>query len=121
MNQASGRSSRSNADLVQMLSGLSASQDLAVVQRTRRAVYHAALEMRQRRARRRRNLGFALLAFISFFALLTPALWSAVDDVLAGEQPFDDMHGMVMSLVLLFFSTVLAALIAGWRHQHSRR
>lgn len=109
-----------NADLVDALAGLNASASLAVAQRTRRAVREAASNLREDRARRRRNKGLALLAAVVFLTLLTPALWSGVDEIFAGEH-ISDLPTMFTLLALTLFSAVVAALVAGWRiHQPAR-
>ncbi len=109
-----------DADLVDALAGLNASASLAVAQRTRRAVREAASNLREDRARRRRNKGLALLAAVVFLTLLTPALWSGVDEIFAGEH-ISDLPTMFTLLALTLFSAVVAALVAGWRiHQPAR-
>jgi hypothetical protein len=113
-----------DSPLVQMLSGRNASADMAVVQRTRRAVLEAADELREQRGRNRRNVAVAALVIAVLGMLLTPAIWSGVDDFLGGEN-LSDSPGMVMALILMLFSTVLGALIVGLRSQqhvrHGRR
>jgi hypothetical protein len=107
-------------DLIQVLTGLDASASLAVAQRTRRAVREASLNIREERKRRRRNKGIALLVAVSFLTLLTPALWSGVDEIFAGEH-LSDLPTMVTLLALTLFSAILAALIASWKgHQTVR-
>jgi cytochrome bd-type quinol oxidase subunit 2 len=108
--------------IVEMLSGMNATADLQAVQRTRRAVMRAAAEMREQQRRSRRNSGFIILAITVLAMIMTPALWSTVDDFLGGEQWFE-LPGMIMVLVLLLFSTIIAALIISFRSQqaHGRR
>ncbi|AXC10882.1 hypothetical protein ACPOL_1536 [Acidisarcina polymorpha] len=107
-------------EIVQALNGLSASASLAVAQRTRRAVREAATNLREDRARRRRNKGFTLLLAVSLLTLLTPALWSGVDEIFAGEH-FSDLPAMVTLFALTLFSAIIAALIASWKsHQPLR-
>lgn len=112
----SQQSSPINPRLVEMLAGMNASADLAVVQRTRLAVMKAAAELREQRQRERRNAGVVLLAIAVLAMVLTPAIWSTVDDFLGGEQLLG-LHSMVMVLILLLFSTMLGALIVGLRSQ----
>lgn len=100
--------------LIDALAGFDAQADLAVVQRTRRAVMEAAHQMSASGIRRRRQTGVVLLAFVGLIVLLTPALWSVAEDLFNGE-PFQDMHPMIMSLVVTFFSTIFAALIVHLR------
>jgi cytochrome bd-type quinol oxidase subunit 2 len=109
--------------MVEMLAGMNATADRQVVQRTRRAVMQAAAELREQRRRTRRNLAVVLLTIAVLAMVLTPAIWSTVDDFLGGEQWFE-LPGMVMVLVLLLFSTIVAALIITFKSQqqmHGRR
>jgi hypothetical protein len=107
-------------DLLRALTGMDASASLAVAQRTRRAVRDTALHLRQDRHRRRRNKGLALLIAAGFLTLLTPALWSGMDEFFAGEH-ISDLQTMVTLTALTLFSAVVAALLAsGKNHQHER-
>jgi len=109
--------------MVEMLAGMNATADMHVVQRTRRAVLQAAAELREQQRRTRRNLAVVLLTIAVLAMVLTPAIWSTVDDFLGGEQWFE-LPGMVMVLVLLLFSTIVAALIITFKSQqqmHGRR
>jgi hypothetical protein len=109
--------------MVEMLAGMNATADMQVVQRTRRAVLQAAAELREQQRRTRRNLAVVLLTIAVLAMVLTPAIWSTVDDFLGGEQWFE-LPGMVMVLVLLLFSTIVAALIITFKSQqqmHGRR
>jgi hypothetical protein len=107
-------------ELIQALTGLNANASLAVALRTRRAVRDAALNLREDKGRRRRNRGLALLGALGFLILLTPALWSGVDEIFAGEH-ISDLPTMFTLLALTLFSAVVAALVAGWKgHQPLR-
>jgi hypothetical protein len=110
------------ADVVEALANLNSDTSIARVQRTRRAMRAAALEMVERRRRQRRALGFALLAFLSILLFLGPAIWNSVEDLLMGEH-FADLAGQVTMSLVLLFPAVLAALIASWKGQrlHDRR
>jgi hypothetical protein len=105
-----------------MLAGMNATADMAVVQRTRRAVMQAAAELRDQRRRTRRNMAVAVLTITALGLVLTPAIWSTVDDFMGGEKLFE-LPDMVMVLVLLLFSTIVAALIISFKSQqmHGRR
>lgn len=85
-----------------------------VVLRTRRTVMEAAYTMKVQRARQRRHIGIALLVFAGLLVLATPALWSAVSELSAGE-PFYDLPVMLVTLTLVLLSTVFAALLVTWR------
>jgi uncharacterized membrane protein YidH (DUF202 family) len=107
-----------------MLAGMNAAADMQVVQRTRRAVMQAATELREQRRRSRRNVGVVLLTIAVLAMVLTPAIWSTIDDFLSGGD-FFEAHSMMMVLSLMLFSAVLGALIVGLRGQwqifHGRR
>ncbi len=109
-----------DTDLIELLSGLDAGVGLAVAQRTRRAVREAAVRLREDRVRRRRNKGLALLGAVGFLMLLTPALWSGVDEFFAGEH-LSDLPTMFTLLAVTLFSAVVAALVAGWRNHQPIR
>jgi hypothetical protein len=109
--------------MVEMLAGMNATADMQVVQRTRRAVMQAAADLREQQRRTRRNMAVVLLTVAVLAMVLTPAIWSTVDDFLGGEQWFE-LPDMVMVLVLLLFSTIVAALIITFKSQqqmHGRR
>jgi hypothetical protein len=107
-----------NADpqIIEMLAGMNASADILVVQRTRRAVMEAANELREQKRRNRRTAAIVALTVTVLGMLLTPAIWSSVDDFLAGGDLFE-LHSMVMVLIALLFSTILSALVVGIRSQ----
>lgn len=107
-------------ELVEALAGLNADASLAVAQRTRRAIRERAESLREDQKRRRRNRGLALLAAVGFLTLLTPALWSGVDEIFAGEH-LSDLPTMVTLFGLTLFSTVVAALIASWKNHQPVR
>ncbi len=107
-------------EMIQALAGLNASASLAVAQRTRRAVREAALHLREDQKRRRRNRGMAMLIAVGFLTLLTPALWSGVDEIFAGEH-LSDLPTMVTLTALTLFSAVIAALLASWKNHQTVR
>jgi hypothetical protein len=109
-----------DASVTESLAGLNANADRTVVQRTRRVVLESVNEHRQQRTSRRRATGLAILVLALFFVLLSPAIWSGVDDLLGGEHVFD-MPGMVMGLILMLFCAVLGALVVGWKNQRDIR
>lgn len=105
--------------LIDALNGFNAQADLAVVQRTRRAVIETAIQMSTSGRRRRRQIGIVLLAFVGLAVLLTPALWSVADDLFNGEH-FQDMPAMTMSVIATLFSAIFAALIVHLRSRRAR-
>lgn len=118
MNQPLSRTSGQITDpqIIEMLAGMNANADILVVQRTRRAVMEAATELREQKRRNRRSVAIVALTVTVLGMLLTPAIWSSVEDFLAGGDLFE-LHSMVMVLSALLFSTVLSALIVGLRSQ----
>ena len=89
---------------------------LALAQKTRRAVRDEVISIQERRVSQRRSLGFAIFCFVSLFVLLAPALWSGLEDLLAGEHLFD-LPTLVACLILMLFSAMLATLVAVWKGQ----
>ena len=85
-----------------------------VVLRTRRSVMEAAHEMQAERQRRRRQIGFAVLAMETLVVLFTPALWSAFGDLENGEHLFD-LPVMMLILSLVLLSAIFAILMVSWR------
>ncbi|HZU09194.1 MAG TPA: hypothetical protein VFA02_04775 [Pseudacidobacterium sp.] len=102
--------------LIDMLAGMNTSASTPVVQRTRRAVMQAASELREQRRRNRRNIAIVSLVFIALSALLTPAIWSTIDDYFGGEQIFG-LSEMITVLALVLFSAVLGVLLISFRDQ----
>ena len=90
-----------------------------VILRTRRSVMEAAHQIQVERERRKRNMGFALLALGSLALLFTPVLWSAASDLAGGEHFFDlPVSLLILSLVLL--SAMFAVLLVSWRDRRRR-
>jgi uncharacterized integral membrane protein len=90
-----------------------------VLLRTRRTVMEAAYEMQMQRARRRRQIGIALLVFAALVMLATPALWSAATELTSGE-PFFDLPVMLLTLTLVLLSAMFAVLLVTWRGRRLR-
>ena len=105
--------------LISALSGLDAQADLALVQRTRRAVMEAAHQIRAAETRGRRQAGIVIMAVLVLVLLLTPAVWTIADDLFSGEH-FQDLPAMTMSLVVTLFSALFAALIVHLRSRRAR-
>lgn len=89
-----------------------------VLLRTRRAVMEAALEMQARRARQRRNAGFALLAIGVLVLLLAPLLWELASNLTSGER-FYELPTLVLTLSLVLLSGVLGVLLVTWSSRRS--
>ncbi len=80
-----------------------------VTQKTRRAVRDAVISTQEKRSRQRRNLGFAILGFVSMLVLLGPAVWNGVEEVL-GEEPLFDLPTQIT------FPHRLCSFLLCWRH-----
>jgi hypothetical protein len=102
------------ADVVEALVNLNSEACAARVQRTRRAMRAAALEMRERRLRQRRTLGLAVLVFLVMLLLLGPTLFEGIDAMVTGER-FADLSAQVTILLVILLPAMLAALIASWK------
>ena len=89
------------------------------VLRTRRSVMEAAIELQAQRARKRRHAGIALLAMGALVLLFTPALWSAVSDLSAGEH-FLDLPVIVLTLFIVLLAAMFAILMVTWRDRAAR-
>jgi hypothetical protein len=105
-------------DVVRSASLLDGDANRRVTQKTRRAVRDAVITTQEKRTRQRRNLGFAILGFVSMLVLLGPAIWNAVEEFL-GEEPLFDLPTQITFLIAMLFLAMLAALIAVWKGQHN--
>lgn len=105
--------------LLDALAGLDAEADMAVVQRTRRAVMEKAVQMREARSRVRRRIAIAVTGLIAVLMFLTPMLWVIADAVFSGEG-WLDVSGLTALLVATMAFSIFAALAAQWRN-HARR
>jgi hypothetical protein len=92
--------------------------NLRLTQKTRRAVRDEVISTQEQRTRQRRNLGFAILGFVSLLVLLAPAIWNGMEDLL-GEEPLLDMPTQIAFLIVMLLLTMLATLIAVWRGQRN--
>jgi peptidoglycan/LPS O-acetylase OafA/YrhL len=109
-----------DSDLVQALAGLSGDSDRAMVLRTRRAVRGSILQADVQRQNRKRNAGIAILVAAVVLIVLSPAIWSGIDDLSSGEY-ISDMTPMMTLLAVVLSSAVLAALLAGWKSEPQMR
>lgn len=104
-------------DVVLAASMLDGDATRLVTQKTRRAVRDAVITTQEKRIRHRRNLGLAILGFVSMLVLLGPAMWNGVEELL-GEEPLFDLPTQITFLIAMLFLAMLAALIAVWKEQH---
>lgn len=105
--------------LLDALAGLDAGADMAVVQRTRRAVMEKANQMREARNGVRRRTAMAVTGLIALLMFLTPMLWVIADEAFNGED-FLDESGLAALLVATMAFSIFAALAAQWRNQSRR-
>ena len=104
-------------DVARSLAWMDSEANLVVAQKTRRAVRDAVISTQEKRVRQRRNVGFAIVGFVSILMLLGPVIWIGMEDVLADEHLFD-LATQVSFLIAMLLLAMLAALIAVWKGQH---
>lgn len=102
--------------LLDAMAGLDAGADMAVVERTRRAVLETANQMRETRSRARRRIGFALLGLLALLMFLTPMLWVIAEETFSG-QSWLDVPALTALLAVTMAFSIFAALAAQWRKQ----
>lgn len=105
--------------LLDALAGLDAGANMEVVQRTRRAVMVAAIEMRDAEARAKRNFGLILLAIGALLVFLTPMLWLVADNIFNGEV-WQDAQTVTALLAITTASTIFAAILGQWSRRPRR-
>ena len=110
--------------LIQTLAGLNASDGLRSAQTARRRVAGKIICVRQQKEKTRRNRATAIMASLGILVLLSPAIWQSVENCIV-DGHFGDMGSQVTLLILLLFTALMAALIAGWRNgqevRHAKR
>ncbi|MFZ0662932.1 MAG: hypothetical protein WAM66_09595 [Acidobacteriaceae bacterium] len=102
--------------LLDAMAGLDAEADLAVVQRTRRAVMEAANQMRAAQSRTRRQIGVALLGLVALLMFLTPMLWVIAEDAFS-EDGWLDAPAMTALLVATVAFSIFTAILVQRRSQ----
>jgi hypothetical protein len=107
---------RRAADDIRSLAWSDCDANMALAQKTRRAVRDEVISTQERRIRHRRSLGVAIIGTVLLFVLLAPAIWNGLEDLLAGEHPFD-LPVLIAFSVLMLFSAMLAVLVAVWKGQ----
>jgi|GEM_PF-6681051 len=105
------------AEMVKALTGLKYDADLALAQKTRRAVRSAAIVLAERRAHQRRTIGIAIAAILVMALLLAPVIWNAIEDLSAGGR-LSDTPTEFLFLFMMLVPAVFGALFAAWKHQH---
>ena len=84
-----GGANRCPADAARSIAWTDYDANLVLAQKTRRAVRDAVISTQEARTRQRRNLGFAILGFLSMLVLLGPAVWTGVEELLGEEPTFE--------------------------------
>lgn len=107
---------RDPADAIRSIAWPDVDATHRLTQKTRRAVRDEVISTQERRVRQRHNIGWALMGFGFLLILLAPAMWSGLEELLAGEHIMD-LPALVTCLILMLFTGVFAALIAVWRGQ----
>lgn len=105
------------AEMIKALTGLNYDADLALAQKTRRAVRSAAIVLAERRAHQRRTIGIAIAAILVMAVLLAPVIWNAIEELSTGGR-LSDMPTEFLFLFMMLVPAVFGALLAAWKHQH---
>jgi hypothetical protein len=121
---ANGRANLRAAETARSIAWPDYNANLRLAQKTRRAVRDAVISSEEQRMRKLRQIGFALIGFLSMSVLLGPAIWNGVEDLLAGDHILE-FHTMIAFLIMMLFPAMLAALFAAmWKGkrdlQHDR-
>jgi hypothetical protein len=121
---SNGGANQCPAELMRSIAWPDYNASLVVAQKTRRAVRDAVISGEEQRMRKLRQMGFALIGFLSLSVLLGPAIWNGVEDLLAGDHILES-HTMIAFLIMMLFPAMLAALFAAmWKGkrnlQHDR-
>lgn len=111
-----GARAEDHAEMVQILAGLNYDADLALAQKTRRAVRSAAIVLAERRAHQRRTIGIAVAAILTLAVLLAPVVWNVIGELSGGGQ-LADMPTEFLFLFMMLLPAVFAALFVGWKRQ----
>lgn len=110
--------------LIQALAGLNANDGLRSAQTARRRVAGKILSVRGNREKTRHNRAIAIMASLGILVLLSPAIWQSLEDCIT-DGHLGGLVSQVTLLVLLLFTALIAALIAGWRNgqevRHAKR
>ena len=103
-------------NLLSALAGNQAGRDRAVAHRTRGVVLASLGVMKDQKAGRKRSRGLAIVSILLVIMAMGPFIWRIADDIVSGEH-WEDLATQASLWICLFFSAVLAALVAGWIRQ----
>lgn len=113
------RSPESDRDLLAGLSGMQASRDYAVANRTRRIVLSSLGVMRDQKTGRTHSRRVALAGLLLVVLAIGPFVWRVVDDLIGGEH-LCDLATQFSLLICVFCPAIVAAvLVAGWARNRS--
>jgi len=103
-------------DLLSSLAGNQAGRDRAVAHRTRRVVLASLGVIKDQKAGSKRGRAMAVASILLVIIAMGPFVWRIADDIVGGEH-WEDLATQASLWICLFFSAVLAALVAGWMRQ----
>ena len=103
-------------DLLSSLAGNQAGRDRAVAHRTRRVVLASLGVIKDQKAGSKRGRAMAGASILLVIIAMGPFVWRIADDIVGGEH-WEDLATQASLWICLFFSAVLAALVAGWMRQ----
>jgi hypothetical protein len=103
-------------NLLSALAGNEAGRDRAVAHHTRRVVLASLGVMKDQKAGRQRTRALAVASILLVIMAMGPFVWRIADDIVGGEH-WEDLATQASLWICLFFSAVLAALVAGWMRQ----
>jgi len=107
-------SSDPSAELLTALSGLDASRQRQVANRTRRVVLSSQGVLQDQKQGRKRTRAFAIAATIVILLLIAPLVWQVSDNLIAGEHLGDMTSQFALWACILCPTLLAAALVAGW-------
>jgi hypothetical protein len=123
-NQSNCAQSTPDPMLVRSLAGLSADEERSTAQTARRRVAGKMLSVREQKMITRRKRAIAIMISVGVLVLLSPVIWSSVDNFI-DEGHFGDLGSQVTFFIVILFPALLAALIAAWRNglddRHGKR
>jgi hypothetical protein len=111
-------SSMDEGALLRALTSVDRQTDLAV-NRTRRRVYSANLDMDQQKKDRRKQGRLVAVFCVAFLTLLTPVLWTSLESLLSGAH-FADPQTQTFLLPLMLFPGIVAVATIAFKKHHDR-
>jgi hypothetical protein len=109
-----GVNAGADSDLISALAGHQAGRDCLLSSRTRRVVSASHGLMQEQKAGRKRIRAVALAAILLVVLGLGPAVWFAVESLVASEHLGDVTSQFALWVCILCPALVACALLAGW-------